>query len=314
MPNGMVGVLWSNQNARRFGFKVHRDVDCPTCGRLKKGRRSSRRENIGAGMADDHLNFAVASDGTLYAAVKTSYDSSGKRRSHLLVRRPNGTWDNMYSVDTAGTRPTVVLSEAAGKVIVAYAASEGSANIMYREISTATMSFGPRNTLIGGSVQDVTSTKQTVGNNVVFMASGGSTARSVLYSFDLPTTPPPNQAPVVDAGPNRTIPQGSQASLDGTVTDDGPIGNVTYAWSRVSGPGAVTFTSGTSVDTMASFSAAGTYVLRLTANDGQRSAQDDVTVVGRTAADKRRPIAAESSTRGRIGQSPQAPKRRSTAR
>ena len=44
-------------------------------------RRSARipigRERRGAGMADDHMNVAVASDGTLYAAVKTSYDTAG---------------------------------------------------------------------------------------------------------------------------------------------------------------------------------------------------------------------------------------------
>ena len=36
---------------------------------------------------------AVAADGTLYAAVKTSYDSSGYPKIALLVRRPNGVWD-----------------------------------------------------------------------------------------------------------------------------------------------------------------------------------------------------------------------------
>ena len=48
-------------------------------------------------MADDHLNVAVHSNGTMYVAAKTSY--SGSPKMILLVRRPNGTWDNMYSVD-----------------------------------------------------------------------------------------------------------------------------------------------------------------------------------------------------------------------
>ena len=38
-------------------------------------------------MADDHLNVAVASDGTLYAAVKTSYDTAGYPKIAMLVRR-----------------------------------------------------------------------------------------------------------------------------------------------------------------------------------------------------------------------------------
>src|SRR5439155_1058477 len=75
-----------------------------------------------------------------------------------------------------------------------------------------------------------------------------------------------NQAPVVDAGPDQTITLPSSANLNGTVTDDGlpnPPGTVTTTWSEVSGPGAVTFGDASAVDTAASFSAAGTYVLKL---------------------------------------------------
>jgi hypothetical protein len=46
----------------------------------------------------------------------------------------------------------------------------------------------------------------------------------------------------------------------------------------VSGPGTVTFANPGAIDTTASFSAAGTYVLRLSASDGERSASDDVEV------------------------------------
>jgi uncharacterized protein YjiK len=93
---------------------------------------------------------------------------------------------------------------------------------------------------------------------------------------------PVNQAPVVSAGPDReiTLPTNSVA-LDGTVTDDGlpnPPGAVSTTWSKVSGPGTVTFGNASAVDTTATFSAAGAYVLRLTADDSALSASDDVTV------------------------------------
>ena len=61
------------------------------------------------GMSDDHLNVAVAADGTLYAAVKTGYDSSSQPKIAFLVRRPNGSWDDLYEVDSSGTRPIVLL-------------------------------------------------------------------------------------------------------------------------------------------------------------------------------------------------------------
>src|SRR5206468_1128745 len=53
-----------------------------------------------------------------------------------------------------------------------------------------------------------------------------------------------NQAPVVDAGPNQTISWPSnQVVLSGTATDDGlpPGSNLTFSWSKLSGPGVVTF-------------------------------------------------------------------------
>jgi alpha-tubulin suppressor-like RCC1 family protein len=89
-----------------------------------------------------------------------------------------------------------------------------------------------------------------------------------------------NAAPVVSAGADQTITLPATASLSGAVTDDGlPSGTLTKAWSKVSGTGTVTFGNGSVVSTTASFSSAGTYVLRLTANDGVLSASDDVTVI-----------------------------------
>jgi hypothetical protein len=51
--------------------------------------------------------------------------------------------------------------------------------------------------------------------------------------------PPSNTAPVVLAGPDLTITIGSQAVLNGTVTDDGlPMpSTITSTWTKVSGPG-----------------------------------------------------------------------------
>jgi len=96
------------------------------------------------------------------------------------------------------------------------------------------------------------------------------------------TSPPPptNSAPSVSAGPDRSVTRPDAASLDGTVSDDGlPSATVTTAWTKVSGPGTVTFANATLVDTTATFSAAGTYVLQLSADDGALTASDTMTVV-----------------------------------
>jgi hypothetical protein len=92
---------------------------------------------------------------------------------------------------------------------------------------------------------------------------------------------PGNQAPSASAGPDQGITLPASATLNGTVSDDGlpnPPAAVTTTWSKTSGPGTVTFGNAGAVDTTASFSQAGTYVLRLTASDSALSAFDELTV------------------------------------
>ena len=86
-----------------------------------------------------------------------------------------------------------------------------------------------------------------------------------------------NQAPVVNAGPDQTVTLLAGASLNGTATDDGlPSGTLTIQWSMVSGPAPVLFSAPQSTTTNATFTTVGTYVLRLTASDGQFTSSDDV--------------------------------------
>jgi hypothetical protein len=96
-----------------------------------------------------------------------------------------------------------------------------------------------------------------------------------------------NAAPTVSAGPDRIITLPSTASLQGSASDDGkpsPPGAMTLRWTRVSGPGTVTFSAPAAAVTSARFSVAGTYVLRLTASDSILSATDSVTVTVKAAS------------------------------
>ena len=89
-----------------------------------------------------------------------------------------------------------------------------------------------------------------------------------------------NQPPAVEAGADQTIHMPGPASLRGTVADDAlPPGKViVVAWSKVSGPGAVTFAKPNVAATSADFSEVGTYVLRLSASDSLLEDSDEVTV------------------------------------
>jgi hypothetical protein len=92
-----------------------------------------------------------------------------------------------------------------------------------------------------------------------------------------------NQAPTVTiTSPTRdtvAIPYNVGVLLKATVFDDAKPAPATITWSKVSGPGTVTFESPNSADTAVSFNnVQGTYVLRLTVDDGQYSVSDTVTV------------------------------------
>ena len=83
--------------------------------------------------------------------------------------------------------------------------------------------------------------------------------------------------------PNQSLlsSEAKMASIDlnANVTDDGlPSGVTTVLWTKTSGPGPVTFENAAQPSTKAIFTEAGTYVLRLTANDGEFSSFDEVTI------------------------------------
>ncbi len=90
-----------------------------------------------------------------------------------------------------------------------------------------------------------------------------------------------NLPPVVRAGDDLTVTHPAPANLSGVVSDDSPPNakvQLTVVWTKVSGPGTVTFGNAASATTTASFSLPGTYVLRLTASDGEFTVYDEVTV------------------------------------
>jgi len=92
-------------------------------------------------------------------------------------------------------------------------------------------------------------------------------------------TVPVNQPPIVNAGADQSIMLPSVTSLAGNASDDGaPIALLITTWSQVSGPGTVTFGNASSLATTASYSDAGTYTLRLTANDSLLSTSDELIV------------------------------------
>jgi hypothetical protein len=137
-------------------------------------------------MADDHINMVVTNDGTLYCAAKTSYSSGTLPLVVLLVRRPSGTWDRLYTIATGsedGTRPIVIVNEDIGKVKVIYTTVTNGGDIVYKESLTSNISFGVETVLIGGGgalYNFATSTHQTYNSDVVILATKIATVREVV--------------------------------------------------------------------------------------------------------------------------------------
>jgi hypothetical protein len=148
--DGKVGVIWSNQTTRRYGFRYHTDGDAATTWSTDEVPASqSAIDTIGAGMADDHLNIATGSDGTIFVASKTGYKGMGYTNLSLLVRRPAGTWDDLYEVEPRavkeGTRPIVLLSEYLGIITVVSIEDIGGSDIVYKESKISSISFPTQN-------------------------------------------------------------------------------------------------------------------------------------------------------------------------
>ena len=94
-----------------------------------------------------------------------------------------------------------------------------------------------------------------------------------------------NAAPTANAGADAAAMMPVGWALAGSMSDDGIPAACTATWSKVSGPGTVTFANPNALNTKATYSARGTYVLRLTASDSALSATDDVTVTVLRAGD-----------------------------
>ena len=91
-----------------------------------------------------------------------------------------------------------------------------------------------------------------------------------------PSTPT-NAAPEVAA--SAEVIEAAILQLNGSALDDTlPGGALRTEWTLVRGPSRVIFADPSRVDTTATFTTAGTYVLRLTATDGEFTVSDDLTV------------------------------------
>ena len=197
--------------------------------------------------------FTPRADSIQHAALGTALNSTGAVTAGQTQGFFNGVLDEVRIWNYARSQAQI-------------------AGGMNREIGAASGMLGRwgMNEGAGSSIADSSA------NNLTGAISGSNWS----WVSGAHMTGSPNAAPVVDAGGDATVTLPGAGMLMGSVTDDGISGGpVTVQWSQVSGPAAASFSAPASGVTMVDFLALGTYVLRLTASDGELSASDDLQIV-----------------------------------
>jgi hypothetical protein len=254
----------------------------------KMNRGSSDLELVEQGVKDQLMGIrfnglSISAGATITNAyIQFQVDETDSRTTNLMITG--------HATDNASTFTTA------------------TGNISNRDQTNAVVDWSPVPwTTVGeaGSDQqtpDITSLVQEIvgrpgwssGNSLAVIITGSGRRPAESYDGDVAGAPSlhieytlgtaTNQAPTVNAGTDQSVslPTGGNvdAVLNGTVSDDGlpAPADVTTTWSQVSGPGAVIFGDVNAEDTSANFDTAGSYVLRLTADDGDLSSFTEITV------------------------------------
>ena len=233
------------------------------------------------------LNTQVSGDVTITARLLSVQPVSGSNSRAGVMIRDSLAEDAVHAfcgVNSAGSGRWIYRATAA----TASANAQATAGQQYwvrliRSGSTFTAQFAPDTAGVAGTFTTAVAAQTLTMGSTVFVglaATSGSTTAAGTAVFDKVTITPTtaNIAATVNAGLDASVTPPANAALDGTVSDDGkPVALVT-TWTKASGPGTVTFGNAALVDTTASFSAGGSYVLRLIANDGEVKTFDDATI------------------------------------
>ena len=214
-----------------------------------------------------------------YVLRLTASDSALSKSDDVTVT-VNPSTTNLAPTVSAGADKSVTLP---GSVSLTGAASDdGKPAPPGRLTLTWTRVNGPGTVTFGTPNAAATTATFSASGTYVLRLTASDSALS--KSDDVTVTVNPsttNLAPTVSAGPDKSVTLPGSVSLTGAASDDGkpaPPGRLTLTWTRVNGPGTVTFGTPNAAATTATFSASGTYVLRLTASDSALSKSDEVTI------------------------------------
>ncbi len=228
-------------------------------------------------------NFTVTARVASFAAATAGQTPSAWARAGLMIRQ-----------STAATTPFAMMAMTPSLLTFQQRNSAGAVgNVNATGISAPYWIRLVRsgNTISGWRSADGSTWTQTGGNQTITMtdpvqvgfaaSSNNANAPQIRAVFDnISGFPAGNDAPQVSPGTAPEAASGTAVLLGGSTTDDArPTGSaLDTTWSLVSGPGTATFANPKSAATSVTFSAGGSYLLRLTASDGSATVFQDLTV------------------------------------
>ena len=139
---------------------------------------------------------------------------------------------------------------------------------------------GPVPTALSNAAAAQPTFTQPVTGTYVFTltVSDGSLSATDSVTVTVTLTPPVNQAPTANAGPDQAVVSGTLVTLAGSGSDPDPGTTLTYSWTRESGPANVSLSDPAVAQPTFTPTTANTYVFTLTVSDGSLSATDTVTI------------------------------------
>lgn len=265
------------------------------------GFRLYGKRDTGSGLANVTIdgNFAGCSDnyGPLIRYQQVIFDSGPlPNGTHTVRVAPNGRqavgsggpWVNLDAIGF----PTNVGGTGSAPYITSHPVDQSlvqGSNVTFGVAATGTapLAFQWRRNgtalINGGRIANATTANLTISGALVSDAgvydcvvsndAGNATSNTATLAVGTPPTVAITHPTAASIGlPDLT----DSLVLQADASDDG--GPPSVLWSKVSGPGAVTFSNATASSTAATFSATGTYVVRCTASDGVLSSYADLSV------------------------------------
>ena len=175
---GGVGFVWTDQQADAVCFRWHDDSAAP------ESWGPVEFVDLSGKTADDHLNAAVARDGTLFLVTKNESDRVGSPQLTLRRRHPDGSWDNLpYENRTKKaipSRPIALVGGAPEQLFLIHSAYpqpvKNRYSIICRKMSTDELELDATACELFGSgrrVNDATGCKRTLpeGQEWIVLAS-----------------------------------------------------------------------------------------------------------------------------------------------